>query len=78
MLVRLHNLGVLDGGGVLTNEVNCGTTFLWRVARRVDVDDIEGCSGDDQLITGRADIGGVFRSTFSERGARESSEDHQG
>ena len=48
MLVRLHNLGALDGGGVLINEVNLGITFLGRVARRVDAGDIEGCSGDNQ------------------------------
>ena len=48
MLVRLHNLGALDGGGVLINEVNLGITFLGRVARRVDAGDIEGCPGDNK------------------------------
>ena len=48
MLVRLHKLGALDGGGVLINEVNLGTTFLGRVAPRVDEGDIKGCSGDSQ------------------------------
>ena len=48
MLVRLHNLGALDDGGVLINEVNSDITFLGRGARRVDAGDIEGCSGDNQ------------------------------
>ena len=48
MLVRLHNLGALDDGGVLINEVNSDNTFLGRGARRVDAGYIEGCSGDNQ------------------------------
>lgn len=48
MLVRLHNLGALDGGGVLINDFNLGTTFLGRVVRHFDAGDIEGCSGDNQ------------------------------
>jgi proline racemase len=61
MLVRLHNLGALDGGGVLINEVNLNTMFLVRGARRVDAGDIEGCSGDNRLITSRAYMAGLHQ-----------------
>lgn len=58
MLARLHHLGALDVGGVLINEGILGTTFLGRVARRVEVGDIRGIVPE---ITGRAYMTGLHQ-----------------
>jgi len=58
MLARLHHLGALDAGGVLINEGILGTTFLGRVARRVEVGDIRGIVPE---ITGRAYMTGLHQ-----------------